>query len=246
MVGMGGAFTALDGEVGGIYSNPASLSTISSPCLGVTHTTIFGMEELGYSNIIFSTPIGGFGRAGIGIGQFGGSIYREMEFTVSLARMLLKRTSIGTNLKYMELDIPTVGRRGSLGVDLGILHKMTDRVWSGLFFSNLNSPKIIEPIPRRIVLGVAVRPISRMVVALDHGLLITPHLDHRSSWMAGLEFGLTGEIFIRCGLRTTPLRQGLGFGIDTGWGRIDYGYLAHGVLGGTHGVTIIFGKCQGH
>lgn len=243
MAGMGGVSAAASDEIDGIFSNPAALFLTPSPQSGLTHTTLFGIKELAYSNISFAYP-NRWGTFGVGIGQFGGSIYTEKEVVLSWAKGVWFSTAIGATLKYMEVDIPTVGVGKTGGVDFGLLHKVGDKMRIGFFWANMNSPRIVEPLPRRVVSGISIRPIDRMVVGVDFEVSITPHLDHRSSWMVGLEFGVTEGFFVRSGLRTDPPRPAFGFGLGRRWGRFDYAYLYHEILGGTHGVSIIlrFGK----
>jgi hypothetical protein len=143
----------------------------------------------------------------------------------------------------MEIEIPVAGVGRANGVDIGLLYRVGERGRIGLFLKNLNSPKIKDPLPRRVVGGFVIKPEKRVLVGVDFESSINPSSSSRS-WMMGFEFEFAKGFFIRCGLQEDPRRHTFGVGIEKGWGRFDWGYLSHEALGGTHGATIIlrFGK----
>lgn len=243
-LGMGGVAVGLADDVSSIYHNPSGLARLHYPEFGTTYTTLFGLEELRYNNLAYAQPLGKLGGLGLAWEGFGGEIYKERIAFASYARKIFKGTYLGINFKYMELSIETVGRGTDLGLDLGLLQEFGPKVNLGLFWQNMNNPRIGEALPSKISAGIALKPVERIILALDYRIIETPIKESFASLAVGSEVELTRYFLLRAGIQSEPQRVTFGFGIHQKWAGFDYAYLTHHVLGGTHQLSLIlrFGK----
>lgn len=240
---MGGSGVGLADDLFSIYLNPAGLARLDTKGLGATYTTLFGLEELKYSNLAYAQPLGKSNGLGLAYEGFGSVIYEEKTFFLSYGHRILGKTYLGGSLKHMELSIETVGRGSDFGLDLGLLQEF-GKVDIGLIFRNVNRPNIGDDLPSRIAAGVSIRPVKSLILALDYSVTQTLIDESLPCLAVGGEFELTEYLLLRAGFQSEPERPGLGFGIRKGWVAFDYAYFNHNLLGPTHQVGLIlrFGK----
>lgn len=239
-ISMGGAGVALAEGASSIYLNPAGVAKLRSPELVATYTTLFGLEELRYTNLAYLQPLRRLGNLGFGWEGFGEGIYKERVAFLSYARKILKGSYVGVNLKHMELSIETIGKATSVGFDLGFIQELGGKVSVGLFSRNTNRPQIGgEGLPSKIAAGIGFKSFEKMILVLDYGITETSTKKSLGSLAVGTEIELTSSFLLRAGVQSSPQRIGLGFGLRQRQLGVDYTYLTHHVLGGSHQLNLI-------
>lgn len=258
-LGMGGAFVALaDDEQAALY-NPAGLAYLAGVRISSTYERRFGASN--YLDAVGGAPrfggglflfsfgavegrneqdqvTGSLGYLQLGLAAAGGVALRDLPlgFTRGLGNV-----AVGGQLKL--LGISTVEGGSGIGAALawGALLR-ADRPLSlpieelrlGTTLENL--PGFGTPWPLRWALGLAVRPITEISVALDVALPFEFHLgsEVRVPLRAGPAIAVRAGLFTRGGV--FGFTAGLGLGI--GAFRFDYAFVSHPQLPGSHRLAL--------
>ncbi|TPW18149.1 MAG: hypothetical protein FD129_86 [bacterium] len=182
---LGGAYTAVAGDVDAMYYNPGGLAHLTKRELGATHAEwLLGTR---FDFIGFAQPTAN-GTFGVGVtrlatgGQEGRDANRQATsgfeaadtaYTVSYSRKLTgsRASSLGGNLKLLRSQIGPYSAQ-TVAVDLGAQHRFADKPLS-LGASVLNIGRGLkfmdqsDPLPLTLSLGAAYRIAGPLNLALD-------------------------------------------------------------------------------
>ena len=241
--GMGGAFTAIAGDINAIYWNPAGLGQLETTELAATYTEESGLEELEYGLISLASHLGVLGTVALSANRFGSGIYKEYTYIVSGARKFSENIYLGVNLKYLRMDIERNRAGSDVGLDFGFLCNFRDgQLAFGLAGFNLNQPHVGEDLPRRFTVGLAYKPIPRLILALDYGWMRDGRAND-DQFRVGFEYRWFRHLALRYGVASDPDRWTAGLGFRMKSLQLDYAYLSHPDFDPTHmvGLTLRFG-----
>jgi hypothetical protein len=234
---LGNAYTGLADDVWAIYFNPAGLSQLDSWEISFYHSPqTFGLQELSLSAAAAALPIS-LGTVGIAARRYGYELYREVSGTASFARTLSPNVHIGVSLNYHTVAIRNYGSAGTIGLDVGVLVRLLERVRWGTMITNLNSPTIgeaSEGLPQRFSTGIAYTPAD--VLSLVFDLQKESPFDVNSRF--GFEYRIVDAVAVRGGVSDTPSQFAGGFGIRFSFLQLDYGFTTHQELGWSHHASI--------
>jgi hypothetical protein len=260
---MGGAFVALaDDEYAALY-NPAGLAYLADVRISSTYERRFGASN--YLDAVGGAPrfggglflfsfgnvaerneqdqvTGSFGYLQLGLAAAGGLALSDLPvgFTRGLSNV-----AVGGRLKF--LGISTVEGGSGMGAALtwGFLLRAErplslpiEEVRLGTTFENL--PGFGTPWPLRWALGLAVRPITEISVALDFAVPFEFHLGGEFRVPLPDSLPALREIALRAGLFT---RGGVfsftaGLGLEISSFRFDYAFVSHPQLPGSHRLAL--------
>ncbi|MFH1541413.1 MAG: hypothetical protein ABID79_06180 [Elusimicrobiota bacterium] len=232
---LSGAFVALSNDSSAIYYNPGGLRRIVSICdVSTTHCNLYGFNELSYMVGSFALYLKNFGTVGLSYNQFGDSIYGETEFYFSHGFYLTKNLAFGYTMKNMALKIKEYGSGNAVGFDCGFIGNVKDNISIGSSATNFNGPNVgskAELVSKNFQIGISLKVLERITSNLDVSKSddfdgITLHISE--------EINLLKIFAVRFGVRTQPTSFSSGFGLKNKNIGIDYGYILHPVLGGTH------------
>ncbi|MEW6041376.1 MAG: hypothetical protein AB1633_07645 [Elusimicrobiota bacterium] len=239
--GMGGAFTAVVDDENALYWNPSGLSLINNPGISTMYESLFGISDL--NHVLFSgiLPVKG-GTAGVSYIQFGSSFYKEQTLGLSYGFNLGEMFSAGATLNSYSLSITgdEYGSSSAVGVDIGLLARISDNLRAGVYFKNFNNPSVgVEnriALPQTINVGLAYNVFPGFLFSVDMGRDTGFDTDLR----AGFEYKLSNVLTLRTGALTVPARFSAGFGLRMGVVAFDYAMLTHPYLDTSHQVNFLF------
>ncbi|TBR19408.1 PorV/PorQ family protein, partial [bacterium] len=211
---LGGAYTAIAGDVDAMYYNPGGLANLSRRELGATHAEwLLGTR---FDFIGFAQPTS-HGTFGLGVtrlatgGQEGRDANRQATtgfeaadtaYTLSYSRRLpdLKSSSVGANLKLLRSEIGGYSAQ-TVAVDLGVQHRFADKPLSlGASVLNIGrGMKFMEqrdPLPLTLSLGAAYRVAGPLNLAFD---IRRDIYDQRTDIGIGTEYALLPSFALRMG-----------------------------------------------
>ena len=169
--GMGSAFTAIADDSSAVFFNPAGLAFMPAPQFQTMYSRLFNMKDLNYGVLNYVNPIGEYGNWGtysINMQSFGFDLYKENIIGLAYATRFGNSTALGFNLKFMGVDIETVGSDNTIGLDIGILHVLTDKIKLGVFLHNISQPRIgKEYLPRGTTVGIAYKLLPQLTLSFD-------------------------------------------------------------------------------
>ncbi|MCB0274739.1 MAG: hypothetical protein KDI06_07995 [Calditrichaeota bacterium] len=255
VMSMGGAGVATLNGVWSPYYNPAALSRLNNAALGTSYQRLY---NLAFFRNFFggaAMPISDrYGSVSVnaqyfGVDYEGENLTGEFTFAVSHGFYLLKDVhsslSFGYSLKSYYLSYGTsvdgldLGSTTAFGLDVGFQASVYSRTFVGLYFLNLNNPKVGQftkhELPQRIVVGVAYQPYDGVTTTFDLNRLLTAN---DMEFWGGAEFQVMKYLSLRFGATTNPGRFTAGLGLEIDRYQLEYGMRTHSELGETHTIGL--------
>lgn len=234
---MGGASVAEASNGWAAFSNPGGLATVRVQSVSVGYVPgLFGISEIATLAGTFVQPldIGSFALSG---SRFGFELYREMEFRAAFGTSLTGDVHLGLSMSYYSLVIERYGSDWTLGMDVGILVTLSDRVRLGVSASNVNAPTIgqdKERLPQVFVAGISYRPLHEVGIAAD----LVKDIRHETELQLGVEYTVLDIVDLRGGTSNNPAMLHGGVGVRYGFLGFDYTYRTHADLGASHMLSL--------
>lgn len=240
-LGLAGATSSLSSESSHLLSNPASTGLFSKKEIQVSWSKLFGLDELSQGDLYLTLPLNKRLTLGAGYNIFGKTdYYKENLLVIGFGIQMSEHLSLGTNLKYFQLSFPPpYGDFKTLGLDLGSIYKIDEKVQIGLALRNINQPELIknsDRIPFSYSAGISLYPYKYVLLAAE----LYQTKSEKEELRFGQEINVFRNLALRFGMKTSPACYSLGTGLELQNLRFDYGYLSHPVLGGSHKVTLSF------
>lgn len=253
-MGMGGAFIAVADDVNTVYWNPAGLSNIKEPEMGVQRITN-NRNYINYIDVVeFVAPIEK-GVSGIGLhytnnrdaSYFGDSSdgftnYKSEWVTLSYGTKVADNFAVGINVRQVTESASNATINGvdqgksysgsSTGIDLGFLG--TAGKWSyGMLIQDANKPQVffgLGEMERNYRPGVAYRPDKKTIIGFD-AYNVMPSEGSETEYSVGVEHKISNGVRARIGNYHGLMTYGAGIKIDKNV-EFNVAYLS-GKLGGT-------------
>ncbi len=259
-IGMGDAYTAVDGDASSVYWNPAAIIDVESVDITLMHTEWF--QDIRYEYV---GGVRSFGDYAIGAGIVGLYMndlerrveptadpighFRVFDFAVtgSYARRLTDHLDVGGSFKYLHETIDTETAKG-VAVDLGGRYRIPryDGLTAAVTILNLGPRmKFIE---EKFNLPVMYKVGAALDVPVDalHGNLVIASdavipADGSTKVHFGMEYEYAEMIAFRFGYRTGWDNHNVswGLGVKVRNFRVDYAMVPfYSELGDTHRVSL--------
>ena len=237
---LGDASIALGDEASVISTNPGGLGFFKKIGFQVSLSRLFDLDELSEKEFYFVYPYKSFSFGG-GTYIFGkADYYQEMVFALALGYELKDYLSFGSNLRYMRVSFsPTYKYLSAWAMDFGAVIKFNNKVQLGTVVKNFNQPKLLDKsddIPTIFSSGIAVLPFEEVTLTFDFSY----DKRYKGQLHFGQEVKLIKNLPLRFGIQTSPSRYAFGAGFNFEKINIDYAYLNHPVLGGSHKISLSF------
>jgi hypothetical protein len=237
---LGHASVALGDEASVISTNPGGLGFFKKSGFQASLSRLFDLDELSEKEFYLVYPFKSFSFGG-GTYIFGKTdYYQEMVLTLAFGYALKDYLSFGSNLKYMRVSFsPTYKALSAWGTDFGAIFKLDDKVQFGMVIKNFNQPELLDnsdDIPTLFSSGIAVFPYKEVNLVFDFSY----DKIYKGQLHFGQEIKLIKNLPLRFGIQTSPARYAFGVGFDFEKMDIDYAYINHPVLGGSHKLSFSF------
>ncbi|MDI6757378.1 MAG: helix-hairpin-helix domain-containing protein [Endomicrobiia bacterium] len=227
---MGGGFVSVANDANGIFYNPASLGGLAGADISLTQTSLFNLPDAPYMTLAAAFPTKTLGSLGFAYTQFGGSIYKETELTLSHSFPLARKVYAGYNIRNQAVDMKTFGGAAGMGLDVGFYAGMSNNVSAGFSAGNITGPMLgstEEPLPQVYRMGASYHPAAGVILLLETSkdLLATD-----LSYHGGAEINVSKNFVFRAGTRSNPSGFSAGFGFNAGIFKIAYALITHPML----------------
>jgi hypothetical protein len=228
--GMGNAAVAVY-DFWALSHNQAGIAKQQHAVAGVYFENRYLAREMSFGAAGFSLPAVD-GVIGLSVAYFGYSLYNESKVGLAYARSFGDRLSIGVQLNYLYTFIGEgYGSAGNLAAEAGMIYELLPNLQVGAHVFNPTRARISgysdERIPTVLRFGAAYHFSERVLLSIE----TEKDLEREPVFRAGLEYGITEQIFLRAGLGTKPTTNAFGLGINLGGLRIDLSTSFHHILG---------------
>jgi hypothetical protein len=237
---LGHASIALTNEASVVSSNPAGLGFFNRIGFQTGLSRLFEIDELSEKEFYLVYPFNSFSFGG-GTYIFGkADYYQETVLTFALGYGFGDYLSFGSNLKYMRVSFsPTYKALWALGMDFGAIVKLDNKIQLGAVVKNFNQPELLDnsdDIPTIFSSGIAVFPFEEVTLIFDFSY----DKRYKGQLHFGQEIELIKNLPLRFGIQTSPARYAFGIGFNFEKMNVDYAYLNHPVLKGSHKLSFSF------
>lgn len=234
---MGYSLVALRGNGWSAFENPAALPTVIERTLSVHYVPQpFELKELARVAASYVEPAA-WGSLALSASQFGFELYKETRVVLSYGNDIVPSVNVGVNLNYYSLSIRNYGSAATLGVDLGLLVDVSERVQWGFAAFNINAPAIgaaKEKLPQVFSTGIAFHPIDDATLTAS----IVKDVRYTGELRFGVEYAFMEMVAVRAGATNEPNTVNAGIGIGYAFIQLDYSFSSHNELGATHQFSL--------
>lgn len=234
--GLASAFVAVADDAWAIGSNPGGLVQIHRNELSFDFAPDpFGMGELRRASAALAIPLT-IGAIGLYASTFGFELYREFTATAAVAK-IIGGVGIGIAVNYYSVVIHNYGSSGAFGVDAGAIVALTSDANVGVSMTNVTGSFIgssREKIPQSFSAGIAYSPLASMRILAQY----RKELSFEPSPVIAIEYAVTDEIIVRCGVADEPASESGGIGVRLNGVLLDYALAYHPELGWTHELSL--------
>ena len=250
-LGMGKACTAWIDDATAIYWNPAGYAQQDQFQLYFMHSQLFMDTKFDYFAAI--APTQQFGNIGFGLVALSSDEFEQrnvlneavgsfrmtdMAFLLSWSKPIRYGVSLGVNYKLVTQKILNTSGIGH-GFDVGVRHRLFNRVDAGISITNLLAPKVklvqlAQKYPMQIRAGVAVPLLNnQLLLSVDAGQIIGWG---KMTINFGAEYRPVNRLALRTGFADGLFTFGFGFSLrDYG---VDYSSSSVDELGMNHRFAV--------
>jgi hypothetical protein len=217
--------------------NLGSLGARQSFSAGIYMERRFMLKELGSFSgaVVLPTGSGNFGWKG---DYFGSTAYNESSVGLAYAREMGSKFLLGVQFNYFSLKAAGYGRSSAIGVDAGILLRISSQLATGLQVSNPVSAtwakEGAERVPAIYKAGLGYDVSKQVFIGLEAEKVE----DQPIGVNAGLHYAVAEKLIARAGVRSAAQLYYLGFGVGLKHFRVDVTVSVHPYFGTTPGMLL--------
>lgn len=236
---IGFAYTSIADDQWSIFYNPAGISKITNISAGVFYSpSPFGLKELASGSAVIANKFS-FGGIGFSASTYGFELFRENKISLAYAKSFFTDVSLGVKLTYNSISIQNYGSDYSIGIDLGVLSRISENFQIGFAAININRPTYglnKEKLSQTFMGGISYQPIQNVILAAE----LEKEVRCPFNFKFGLEFTPIKYLALRFGYNTEPNNYSAGIGIFYNYFKFNYSFISNNYLGFTHSFGLDF------
>lgn len=269
---LGNAFVGLSNDVNSITWNPAGVSKLTTMQSCFSFTSLLGL--INYNYLAFGMPLNEGQGLGVGLIASGDDALREYTLNLAYSRKILIENlfvGVGVKLRYASFGKNSLtaddyvlfepdeiqeglmnqvkGSATGLGLDIGVLYDVNERIRVGLMFKDIYSPmfwnssvdnpnkqakgKYTELIPFEPTIGTAFNVSDNLLITTDYTSVLLK--DVSDKLRTGVEIKMFKIVSIRGGMQQflnnlKDEKYSFGLGLNVGLSKnmrvtVDYTYM---------------------
>lgn len=243
-IGMGGAYSAVQGDAWSLWANPAGITGIKRFEGGLFTESRFLISELSTASFGAVVPFQQKHYIGASATTFGFGSYRRNEAGLAYATTIYDIVHLGVKFNLLNLAIANYGSVNTFLANVGLMANVSKRFTVGFWTQNANQAKIGSLREERLATilngGLTFHASDKLILTGD----VVKYLDYPMGVRSGFEYYFVKQFCIRAGYSTSPsiINAGAGFKVDNI--SIDFANSYHERLGySPHlSITIRLGK----
>lgn len=255
---IGGGYAGIADDPGAAFFNPAGLAMIEGIEASLSYQRPYGLSFFDDFAGSIALPLNRYGTTALSVQNFsvsyqGYDLSAErvvaLSYGVTLHRDIHSAMAMGATAKwlYWKLgdSVPdasgspvSLGSASTFGLDVGVQASLWQRTRVGAALINVNSPTLGDPTPHDLPqifrAGISYEPLATIATVIGAERILGEPVE----FSAGSEAWIFPELALRVGITSDPNRLTAGFGIRIRQFLLDYAYLTHPQLPGTHQISI--------
>jgi len=255
---IGGGYAGIADDPGSAFFNPAGLARIEGIEASLSYQRPYGLSFFDDFAGSIALPLNRYGTSALSVQDFsvsyqGYDLSTErvvgLSHAITLHQDIHSSIAMGATAKwlYWKLgdSVPdaagspvSLGSASAFGLDVGVQVSLWQRTRVGAALVNLNSPTLGDPTPHDLPqifrAGISYEPVPTIATVIGAERILGKPVE----FSAGSEAWIFPELALRVGITSDPNRLTAGVGIRIRHLQLDYAYLTHPQLPGTHQVSI--------
>jgi len=237
---MGNTGAAASG-IQSIYFGQAGLSTIDEFAVEISTEQRFTLSDLTLASAALAFKAKNLGVLGLFISNYGLKEYREQKFGLSFSKQLAKSVAVGAQWSYNTIRIDEYGSTSFIGIDLGIIGYLNDKISIAAHISNPVTSVITTEESTTQIFNVGMKyNLSEKVSMLSDFRVIS---GYSNSFHFGLDYNIVKPLNFRIGVDTggSSVHFGLSYNLNPK-SAVQAGFTNHQYLGVTPALSLSYEK----
>lgn len=219
-------------------TNQAALAQTKKPGAGIYSERPYFLKELARYSCVAIIPVNGNG-IGVLLNHSGNNSYRQSQVGIAYGRKLSDRIDVGAQFNYHRVTIPAYVNAGVIGVELGALIHISEKVHAGMHIVNpLGRMKKGERLRLAYIntFGLGYEASEKLFLQME--ISKEENLPLRVS--STIQYTIKEEVYLRAGVLTNTGSLYAGWGLKWKQFRTDIAASYHPVLGVTPSLLITY------
>jgi len=222
-----------------IYTNPAGLTSIEDIGADISYERRYNLSQLSTVSLAGGKRIGK-SAIGVSISRFGFEAYNESKATLSYARLLWNKVSIGGAFNYLNFNVDQYGSANRFTFEFGLQSEINKRLSIGAHIFGPESVALTDDqdIPSRVSLGMRYSASQKADIIVD----VSKTVNRNPEFKLAVEYEVLSYLSINAGANITQssLHFGPSFNMKNGLSILG-GYSFDNRLGHSSGISITWG-----
>jgi hypothetical protein len=228
---LGGSSVMLD-DVWSVANNPAAGTGTRQLQYGLYSEQRFNEPHLKLVNASVVFPAK-YVHTGASLTYYGYSAFNQQRASLSLARSLSTKVSLGVQLNYISTFIEDHGQSGNAVIAAGIFFRPVAKLGTGMMIFNPTQNRYgkqsEDKIPAYARLGCVYHISGKVQLYAE----ADQWLEKRLTWRGGIYYKVHSILHLSMGMATQPAYYTVGTVLQLRQLRLDLAYSFHGALGFT-------------
>lgn len=237
---MGNSGAAAEG-ISSIYFGQAGLSIVDNFEVELSTEQRFTLSDLTLASAALAFRVGKLGVAGLFVSNYGLEEYREQKIGISYAKKITRKIAVGAQWSLNTIRIDEYGSSGFIGLDIGVIGQISDKISAGIQLSNPVEIDITEgeSLTRMINLGIKYSLSDKVYLLTDYRILS----EFDNSFHVGMDYNIVEPLNLRVGIDTggSSFHFGLAYNLNK-QAAIQGGFANHQYLGITPALSLSYAK----
>lgn len=227
-----------------IFNNVGGISGVENGAVFFGYNRYFGLE--GFDKVAAGVihPLQ-YGNIGLSFFRCGDQLFSEQVISAAFGNRI-GFVNLGFRANYYQMSIEDFGTAGTLYFDLGGIVELIPKLSFGAYISNFTlshiytSEKTTLPVIMKV--GFSYQPVNELQLNID----LHKDVDYAPVIKAGIEYLVSGKLYLRTGINTNPFRSFFGAGILLNRFKVDYAIGANQFLANSHQASVSFNYLNKH
>ena len=224
-----GSIKSIHTDVLAMYGNEAGLAYLVNPSFYVSAERRFNNSGLNFYSAVAATPTD-WGTFGLILATYGFELYREHFIGAAYGKKLSSILAIGAQFDYLQVNIPSYGKKSTATAEIGVLAKVARQVQVGFHVYNPFDIRLTDEqsLPSSFTLGIRYESNDQVKVMAE----IEKITGQKENIKGAVSYLVLDQLDLRLGINTHPsqITFGVGYQLSNGFSA-DIGSTVHQQLG---------------
>ncbi len=203
-----------DNSIWATFNNPANLTQIKSPSIGINHHLLFSNSGLSQSafGAVYTEK---FANYGLGVSAWGYPNFKSSQISAAAGKKLNEQWTLGVNLAYTSFNLGDgyYGKQQYLKTGIGTVIQLPKKIKVGVYLQNIHRPKLLYNSKERdetfIKVGLCYAANKDIEVSTE----AFQQLNQKLIVRVAMDYKYKEKFYVRCGISDNSSYGQFSFGV---------------------------------